>query len=66
MKKSLFYALSVAVHGTVLGSGTPVFAEEGAYPVTVKDDMGNEVTLEEAPESIAGYDIDSEIDENFY
>ena len=52
MKKSMFYALSVAVLGTVLGCSVPAFAEEGAYPVTVKDDMGNEVTLEEAPESI--------------
>ena len=52
MKKSMFYALSVAVLGTVLSCGTPVFAQEDSYPVTVKDDMGNEVTLEETPESI--------------
>ena len=50
MRKFMLCAASAALAGSVL-VGVPVLAEE-AFPVTVTDDMGNEVTLEAAPESI--------------
>lgn len=51
MKKKTVIATMAALVGTAYIYSVPVLAEEG-YPVTVTDDMGNEVTLEKAPESI--------------
>lgn len=52
MKKFMIYAASAALLTSAFGCSTVVFAEEGTFPITVTDDMGNEVTLDEAPESI--------------
>lgn len=52
MKKFMIYAASAALITSAFGCSTVVFAEEGTFPITVTDDMGNEVTLDEAPESI--------------
>ena len=52
MKKKMIMAAMAAFVGTVWVSGASVFAEDAAYPVTVTDDFGNEVTLEAAPKSI--------------
>lgn len=45
-------AAMAAFVGTMWVSGASVFAEDAAFPVTVTDDLGNEVTLEAAPKSI--------------
>lgn len=52
MKKFMIYAASAALLTSAFGCSTVVFAEDGTFPITVTDDMGNEVTLDEAPESI--------------
>ncbi len=52
MKKIMLYAASAALLGSVWGCSANVLAEEVTFPVTVTDDMGNEVTLDAAPESI--------------
>lgn len=52
MKKFMIYAASAALITSAFGCSTVVFAKEGTFPITVTDDMGNEVTLDEAPESI--------------
>lgn len=51
MKNNVLFATATALLGTAMMYSVPVMAE-GTYPVTVTDDFGNEVTLEEAPESI--------------
>ena len=51
MKKKALYAAATALLGTAMISGVTVMAED-SYPMTVTDDLGNEVTLEAAPESI--------------
>lgn len=52
MKKFMIYAASAALVTSVLGCTTAVFAEEETFPITVTDDMGNEVTLNDVPDSI--------------
>ena len=52
MKKATLFAATAALLGTIWVSGATVFAEADTFPVTVTDDLGNEVTLEKAPESI--------------
>ena len=52
MKKKMIMAAMAAFVGTMWVSGASVFAEDAAFPVTVTDDLGNEVTLEAAPKSI--------------
>ena len=60
MKKAL-YAAATALLGTAMISGATVMAED-SYPMTVTDDLGNEVTLEAAPESIVSLaPVDTEI-----
>ena len=62
MKKATLFAAATALLGAVWVSGATVFAETDAFPVTVMDDFGNEVTLEKAPESIVSLaPVDTEI-----
>lgn len=62
MKKATLFAPATALLGAVWVSGATVFAETDAFPVTVMDDFGNEVTLEKAPESIVSLaPVDTEI-----
>lgn len=62
MKKVTLFAAATALLGAVWVSGATVFAETDAFPVTVMDDFGNEVTLEKAPESIVSLaPVDTEI-----
>ena len=62
MKKATLFAAATALLGAVRVSGATVFAETDAFPVTVMDDFGNEVTLEKAPESIVSLaPVDTEI-----
>lgn len=62
MKKATLFAVATALLGAVWVSGATVFAETDAFPVTVMDDFGNEVTLEKAPESIVSLaPVDTEI-----
>lgn len=62
MKKATLFAAATALLGAVGVSGATVFAETDAFPVTVMDDFGNEVTLEKAPESIVSLaPVDTEI-----
>lgn len=62
MKKATLFAAATALLGAVWVSGVTVFAETDAFPVTVMDDFGNEVTLEKAPESIVSLaPVDTEI-----
>lgn len=61
MKKKALYAAATALLGTAMISGATVMAED-SYPMTVTDDLGNEVTLEAAPESIVSLaPVDTEI-----
>lgn len=61
-KKATLFAAATALLGAVWVSGATVFAETDAFPVTVMDDFGNEVTLEKAPESIVSLaPVDTEI-----
>lgn len=43
---------AIALAGACWLSGTTAFADEDTFPITVTDDLGNEVTLEKEPESI--------------
>ena len=52
MKKSILFATATALLSAVWVSGVTVFAEADTFPVTVTDDLGNEVTLEAEPQSI--------------
>lgn len=62
MKKATLFAAATALLGAVWVSGATVFAETDAFPVTVMDDFGNEVTLEKAPEIIVSLaPVDTEI-----
>lgn len=62
MKKATLFAAATALLGAVWVSGATVFAETDAFPVTVMDDFGNEVTLEKALESIVSLaPVDTEI-----
>lgn len=62
MKKATLFAAATALLGAVWVSDATVFAETDAFPVTVMDDFGNEVTLEKAPESIVSLaPVDTEI-----
>ena len=62
MKKATLFTAATALLGAVWVSGATVFAETDAFPVTVMDDFGNEVTLEKAPESIVSLaPVDTEI-----
>lgn len=62
MKKATLFAAATALLGAVWVSGATVFAETDAFPVTVMDDFGNEVTLEKTPESIVSLaPVDTEI-----
>lgn len=60
MKKVLVFA--AALMGAVCASGMTVCAAEEAYPVTVTDGLGNEITMETAPQSIVSLGpVDTEI-----
>lgn len=60
MRKSIIYAAVLA--GAVWASAAGVQADAESYPVTVTDSLGNEITLEEAPESIVSLGpVDTEI-----
>lgn len=62
MKKNTVLRTTAVLLGTVVICGVPAMAEEGTFPVTVTDDMGNEVTLEAAPESIVSLaPVDTEL-----
>lgn len=60
MRKSIIYAAVLV--GAVWASAAGVQADAESYPVTVTDSLGNEITLEEAPESIVSLGpVDTEI-----
>lgn len=51
MRRKAFYGAATVLLGTAMMTGAAVLAADD-YPITVTDDLGNEVTLEAAPESI--------------
>lgn len=60
MKKAIIYPALLT--GAVWIGAVGVQAETGVYPVTVTDSLGNEITLEKAPESIVSLGpVDTEI-----
>lgn len=62
MKRALIVTTAALLFGSAFGMGTSVYAEADAFPVTVTDDFGNEVTLDEMPESIVSLaPVDTEI-----
>lgn len=66
MKKSLFIVvlfITLMLGGCSASSkNTPTDAENAAYPLTIKDQLGREVTLEKEPERIvSGYYISSSL-----
>ena len=62
MRKTTIYTVTVALLGAAYLSGISAFAEQDTFPVTVTDDFGTEVTLEEAPTSIVSLaPVDTEI-----
>ena len=62
MKHLQVKSLAVSLAAAMLFGAVPVLAEDNAYPLTVTDQMGREVTIESKPESIvSGYYISTSL-----